>query len=48
MRLAHYKFSVFYACKKFFAQLVGKPNPGNQRQFTAHGLSFKSIRIKRI
>jgi hypothetical protein len=42
------KFSTFCVGKKFFAPLVGNPNPCSQRLFTAHGLGFKSIGTKKI
>jgi hypothetical protein len=42
MRFNYCKVSIFYACKKFFSQLVGKPNSYCQLLSTAHGLGFKS------
>ena len=34
-RFRHSNFNIFGTCKKFFAQRVGKPNPGSQRPFMA-------------
>jgi ribosomal protein L18 len=47
MRFTYRKFSIFYACQKFFAQLVDQPNLYGQLLFAAHDLSFKSIGIKK-
>ena len=48
MRSMHCKYSFVYACQKFFAPLVGKPNLCGQLLFTAHGLALNWFESKKF